>query len=73
MVAEARLGEVLLAFGVTEPTAGVDTSRIKTKATKIDGGWPNGQKVWISNAQNALKILLLARPRRVATTSRCTA
>ncbi|GHE93800.1 acyl-CoA dehydrogenase [Amycolatopsis deserti] len=60
-------GEILMAFGVTEPTAGVDTSRIKTKATKIDGGWVvNGQKVWITNAQNAHKILLLARtsPRR---------
>ncbi|MEU2089983.1 acyl-CoA dehydrogenase family protein [Nocardia beijingensis] len=60
-------GELLMAFGVTEPTAGVDTSRIKTKATKIDGGWiVNGQKVFITNAQNAQKILLLARtsPRR---------
>lgn len=60
-------GETLMAFGVTEPTAGVDTSRITTKAEKIDGGWlVNGQKVWITNAQNAHKILLLARtsPRR---------
>jgi alkylation response protein AidB-like acyl-CoA dehydrogenase len=32
-------GEVLMAFGVTEPTAGVDTSRIRTKADKVDGGW----------------------------------
>ncbi|WP_448496842.1 acyl-CoA dehydrogenase family protein [Mycobacterium syngnathidarum] len=55
-------GEMLMAFGITEPTAGVDTSRITTKATKIDGGWVvNGQKVWITNAQNAQKILLLAR------------
>ena len=55
-------GEILMAFGVTEPTAGVDTSRIRTKAEKVDGGWVvNGQKVWISNAQNAHKILLLAR------------
>ena len=55
-------GEVLTAFGVTEPTAGVDTSRIRTKADKIDGGYVvNGQKVWITNAQNATKILLLAR------------
>ena len=55
-------GEILMAFGVTEPTAGVDTSRITTKAEKVDGGWVvNGQKVWISNAQNAHKILLLAR------------
>ena len=60
-------GEMLMAFGVTEPTAGVDTSRIKTKATKVDGGWViNGQKVFITNAKNAQRILLLARtsPRR---------
>ncbi|WKN61014.1 acyl-CoA dehydrogenase family protein (plasmid) [Rhodococcus opacus] len=55
-------GEILMCFGVTEPTAGVDTSRIRTMAKKVDGGWVvNGQKVWISNAQNADKILLLAR------------
>jgi len=55
-------GELLTAFGVTEPTAGVDTSRITTRADKTDGGWVvNGQKVWITNAQNAHKILLLAR------------
>jgi hypothetical protein len=55
-------GELLMAFGVTEPTAGVDTSRITTKATKVDGGYVvNGQKVWITNAQNAQKILLLTR------------
>ncbi|ONF73679.1 acyl-CoA dehydrogenase family protein [Amycolatopsis keratiniphila] len=60
-------GELLMAFGVTEPDAGVDTSRIKTKAVKVNGGWKvNGQKVFITNAQNAQKILLLARtsPRR---------
>ncbi|MBC3191809.1 acyl-CoA/acyl-ACP dehydrogenase [Pseudonocardia sp. C8] len=60
-------GEILCAFGVTEPTAGVDTSRITTRADKVDGGYVvNGQKVWITNAQNAHKILLLARtsPRR---------
>lgn len=55
-------GEILMAFGVTEPTAGVDTSRITTRAEKANGGWVvNGQKVWITNAQNAHKILLLAR------------
>lgn len=55
-------GDLRMAFGVTEPTAGVDTSRITTKATKVDGGWRlNGHKVWISNAQNAHRILLLAR------------
>jgi alkylation response protein AidB-like acyl-CoA dehydrogenase len=55
-------GEILMCFGVTEPSAGIDLSGIRTRATRIDGGWViNGQKVWISNAQNAHKILLLAR------------
>jgi alkylation response protein AidB-like acyl-CoA dehydrogenase len=58
-------GEILLAFGVTEPTAGLDTSRISTRAEKIDGGWlVNGQKVWTTNGQNAQKMLLLARTSR---------
>jgi acyl-CoA dehydrogenase len=55
-------GKKIMCFGLTEPTAGVDTSRITTKAEKIDGGWRiNGQKVWITNAQNAHLIMLAAR------------
>ncbi len=55
-------GKSMMCFGVTEPTAGVDTSRIRTKAEKRPGGWViNGQKVWITNAQNSNRILLLAR------------
>jgi acyl-CoA dehydrogenase len=55
-------GEILIAFGITEPASGIDLSRTRTKATKVDGGWlVNGQKVWITNAQNAQKILLLVR------------
>ncbi|GHB73545.1 acyl-CoA dehydrogenase [Streptomyces viridiviolaceus] len=55
-------GELLMAFAITEPDAGVDTSRIRTRAEKIDGGWRiNGQKIFITNAQNAHKILIVAR------------
>ena len=55
-------GKKIMCFGLTEPTAGVDTSRITTKAEKINGGWRiNGQKVWITNAQNANQILLTTR------------
>jgi alkylation response protein AidB-like acyl-CoA dehydrogenase len=55
-------GEVLLAFGVTEPTAGSDTSRITTWAERAGDGWlVRGQKVWTTNAQQAERILLLAR------------
>jgi acyl-CoA dehydrogenase len=55
-------GELLMAFGVTEPNAGMDTSRITTAAKRVGDGWRiSGQKVWITNAQNARKILLLTR------------
>jgi acyl-CoA dehydrogenase len=55
-------GELLMAFGVTEPDAGSDTSRIRTRAERRGGHWViNGQKVWTTNAQHAQKILLLAR------------
>lgn len=56
-------GECLTAFGVTEPGAGSDTSRITTRADpRPGGGWVvNGQKVWTTNAQNAQRILLLTR------------
>src|SRR5919202_7007137 len=55
-------GELLCAFGVTEPTAGTDTSRIQTRAERRGDRWVvNGQKVWTTNAQHADRILLLAR------------
>ena len=55
-------GELMAAFGVTEPSAGSDTSRITTRAERREGGWViAGQKVWTTNAENAHKILLLAR------------
>ncbi len=55
-------GEMPMAFGVTEPSAGSDTSRIETRAEKTANGWViNGQKVWTTNAQNAQRILLLTR------------
>ena len=55
-------GETVMAFGVTEPNAGTDTSRIQTRAVKQGDRWiVNGRKVWTTNAQHATKFLLLAR------------
>ncbi|MEM9029906.1 MAG: acyl-CoA dehydrogenase family protein [Pseudomonadota bacterium] len=49
-------------FGVTEPDAGLDTTRIKTRAERVVSGYRiTGQKTWTSTAQHADKILLLAR------------
>jgi acyl-CoA dehydrogenase len=55
-------GEIVMSFGVTEPNAGTDTSRIQTRAVKRGDRWVvNGRKVWTTNAQHANHILLLAR------------
>jgi len=49
-------------FGFTEPDAGLNTTRIKTFAEKVPGGYRvRGQKVWTSTAQVANKIMLLTR------------
>ncbi len=49
-------------FGVTEANAGLNTTRIKTFARKVDGGYlVNGSKIWTSTAQEADNILLLTR------------
>ncbi|RLT31539.1 MAG: acyl-CoA dehydrogenase [Chloroflexi bacterium] len=49
-------------FGVTEPGAGLNTTRLTTKAVRDGDDYVvSGQKVWISTAQVANKILLLAR------------
>jgi acyl-CoA dehydrogenase len=52
----------LQAFGVTEPGAGSETTRISTRAEKVAGGWRiNGQKIWTSRARYSDLMLLLAR------------
>lgn len=49
-------------FGVTEPDAGLDTTKIKTRAVRKDDRYVvDGQKIWTSTAQQADKIVLLAR------------
>jgi acyl-CoA dehydrogenase len=49
-------------FAVTEPNTGLNTTQLRTRAVAKNGRYVvNGQKVWISTAQVAHKILLLAR------------
>jgi acyl-CoA dehydrogenase len=49
-------------FAVTEPNTGLDTTRLKTKATREGNRYRvDGQKIWISTAQVADRVLLLAR------------
>lgn len=55
-------GKTIACFGVTEPDAGLDTSRIKTRAERSGNAYVvNGKKIWTSTAQEASKIMLLAR------------
>ena len=62
-----------VAFGFTEPDAGLNTTAIKTFAQKVDGGYRvRGQKVWTSTAQVASKIMLLTRTTRLEDCARPT-
>jgi acyl-CoA dehydrogenase len=56
-------GELHVAFGVTEPDAGLDTTSISTRAIRQpDGGYEiRGRKVWTSKALESDKVLLLTR------------
>lgn len=56
-------GKWRVCFGVTEPNAGLDTRRLSTAAAKqADGSYRiSGQKIWITCAQVASKMILLAR------------
>jgi acyl-CoA dehydrogenase len=55
-------GDLHVCFGVTEPGAGLDTTRITTFAKRDGDDYVvNGKKVWISKAMESEKILLLTR------------
>ena len=55
-------GDHKACFGVTEPNAGLNTLKLKTRAVRQGDHYVvHGQKIWISTAQVAHKILLLAR------------
>ncbi|GAA0577999.1 acyl-CoA dehydrogenase family protein [Rhizomicrobium electricum] len=55
-------GREKVAFGVTEPNAGLDTTSIETFAKKTAGGYHvRGRKMWTTTAQEADRLLLLAR------------
>ena len=58
-------GDLHVCFGVTEPGAGLDTTRITTFARRDGSDYViNGRKVWISKAMESEKVLLLTRTTR---------
>ncbi len=60
-------------FGVTEPDAGLDTGKIKTRAVRHGGHYlVSGQKIWTSTAQQADKVVLLARTTPIEECTRST-
>ena len=61
----------LQSMGVTEPTTGTDTTKIKTTAVKKGDRYVvNGQKVWISRIQHSDWMILLARTTPLADVKR---
>ena len=62
MLPPLMAGKERACFAVTEPNTGLNTRKLKTRAEKKNGTYiVSGQKVWISTAQVAEKVLLLAR------------
>ncbi|WP_016931690.1 acyl-CoA dehydrogenase family protein [Rhodococcus sp. R1101] len=55
-------GEICWAIGMSEPDSGSDLASVKTKATRVDGGWRiSGTKLWTSGAHHADAFFGLAR------------
>jgi alkylation response protein AidB-like acyl-CoA dehydrogenase len=59
-------GEVYFAIGMSEPDSGSDLASIRSRATRVDGGYRlNGTKVWTSNAHLSHYLIALFRTRVV--------
>ncbi|MGE5512425.1 MAG: acyl-CoA dehydrogenase family protein [Bacteroidota bacterium] len=59
---EIAAGRCFFAIGMSEPDTGSDLASVKTRATKVDGGWRvNGRKVWTSYAHMAHYLIALVR------------
>nr|WP_100694674.1 acyl-CoA dehydrogenase family protein [Advenella sp. S44] len=64
-------GEAYFCIGMSEPDSGSDLASIRTKATRVDGGWLiNGRKVWTSGANHATHMIALVRTRPKDDTNR---
>jgi acyl-CoA dehydrogenase len=62
MIPPILSGAEKMCFAVTEPNVGLDTTKLKTRAERREGGYlVTGDKIWITNAHVADKMMLLAR------------
>lgn len=64
-------GECYFAIGMSEPDSGSDLASVRTRATKVDGGWKiSGNKVWTSGAHEAHAMIALTRSAPLDTANR---
>ncbi|MDV7240571.1 MULTISPECIES: acyl-CoA dehydrogenase family protein [Rhodococcus] len=64
-------GETYFAIGMSEPEAGSDLAGVRTRATRVDGGWSiSGTKVWTSGAHHCAAFFVLARSEPLDTSLR---
>ena len=55
-------GECFFCIGMSEPNSGSDLASVRTRATKVDGGWHiNGTKLWTSQAHLSHYMILFCR------------
>lgn len=55
-------GDVTFCLGMSEPDSGSDLAAVRTRATRVDGGWSiSGTKIWTSHAHRSTHAYVLAR------------
>ncbi|WP_342643730.1 acyl-CoA dehydrogenase family protein [Rhodoligotrophos ferricapiens] len=55
-------GECYFGIGMSEPDSGSDLAAVRTRATRVDGGWViNGSKIWTTNAHVVHYLIALVR------------
>ncbi|HSW18764.1 MAG TPA: acyl-CoA dehydrogenase family protein, partial [Ramlibacter sp.] len=55
-------GEAFFCIGMSEPNAGSDLASVRTRATRVEGGWRlTGRKIWTTNAQRSHYMIALVR------------
>lgn len=64
-------GECFFGIGMSEPDSGSDLASVRTRATRVDGGWSlSGTKLWTSGAHRAHAFIVLARTEPLDTADR---